>query len=84
MEQLKIKYGVKSSMEVIEKSGNSASGSFFPSDSGDGDDKGGIVSSIKKHSFLWGLGAGAVVTGVAGIAMYGSLPFLSKIGLALL
>jgi hypothetical protein len=43
-----------------------------------------IVESFKKHPFLWGLGAGAVVTGVAGIAMYSSLPMLTKIGLALL
>lgn len=83
MEQLKIKYGVKSSMEFVEKSGNSNNGSFFNGSSDEGE-KGGIASSIKKHPFLWGLGAGAVVTGVAGIALYGSLPFLSKIGLALL
>ena len=43
-----------------------------------------IVDSFKKHPFLWGLGAGVVVTGVAGIALYASMPMLTKIGLALL
>jgi hypothetical protein len=43
-----------------------------------------IVQSFKEHPFLWGLGIGAVVTGVGGVAMYASLPTLTKIGLALL
>lgn len=84
IEQLKIKYGVKASMEVIEKAGNSPSGSFFSGGTDNEESKGDIAASIKKHPFLWGLGAGAVVTGIAGVAMYGSLPLLSKIGLALL
>ena len=82
LEQVKLQHQQKASMEVAEKAVS------HPSASSDSDSKqptgSKIVESFKKHPFLWGLGIGAVVTGVGGIAMYASLPTLTKIGLALL
>ena len=82
LEQVKLQHQQKASMEVAEKAVS------HPSASSDSDPKQStgskIVESFKKHPFLWGLGIGAVVTGVGGIAMYASLPTLTKIGLALL
>lgn len=43
-----------------------------------------LVNSIKEHPFLWGLGAGAVAMGAAGVGLYAALPFTTKLGLALL
>ena len=77
-EQVKLEHQQKASMMVAD---NAVSKPQATSSSSSGSK---IVESFKKHPFLWGLGAGAVVTGVAGIAMYASLPMLSKIGLALL
>lgn len=82
LEQVKLHHQQKASMEVAEKAVS------HPAASSDSDSKqptgSKIVESFKKHPFLWGLGIGAVVTGVGGIAMYASLPTLTKIGLALL
>lgn len=82
-EQVKLEHQQKATMQVAD---NAVSGKFCSSSgtSSEGSTGSKIVESFKKHPFLWGLGAGAVVTGVAGIAMYASLPMLTKIGLALL
>jgi hypothetical protein len=82
-EQAKLEHQQKASLQIAD---NAVSGKFgSSSDTHSGGSTGSkIVESFKKHPFLWGLGAGAVVTGVAGIAMYSSLPMLTKIGLALL
>ena len=80
LEQVKLQHQQKASMEVAEKAVSK------PSASSDAKQSTGskIVESFKKHPLLWGLGIGAVVTGVGGVAMYASLPTLTKIGLALL
>lgn len=83
-EQVKLQHQQKASMKVADNAVNhSKVGS-----SSDSESKPSTISKIgksfKEHPFLWGLGAGAVVTGVAGIAMYASMPMLTKIGLALL
>lgn len=85
LEQVKLQHQQNASMKVADQAVSkplASSSSSSTSTSGSSGNK--IVESFKKHPFLWGLGAGAVVTGVAGIAMYASLPMLSKIGLALL
>lgn len=89
LEQVKLQHQQKASMEVAEKAVSKPSASSDsetkPADSGTKQSIGGkIVESFKKHPLLWGLGIGAVVTGVGGIAMYASMPTLTKIGLALL
>lgn len=89
LEQVKLQHQQKASMEVAEKAVSKPSASSDsetkPADSGAKQSTGSkIVESFKKHPLLWGLGIGAVVTGVGGIAMYASLPTLTKIGLALL
>ena len=82
VEQVKLQHQQNASMKVAE---NAVSKSTASSDTGSGKSTGEkIINSFKKHPFLWGLGIGAVVTGVGGIAMYASLPTLTKIGLALL
>jgi hypothetical protein len=45
---------------------------------------GGIIGSFKKHPFLWGLGAGAVLAGGAAVAVYSGLPLIGKLALAFL
>jgi hypothetical protein len=85
LEQVKLQHQQKASMEVAEKAVSKPSASSNSEDSGTKQSTGSkIVESFKKHPLLWGLGIGAVVTGVGGIAMYASLPTLTKIGLALL
>lgn len=84
-EQVKLEHQQKASMIVADNAVSKPQASSLSSSTSSGGSSGSkIVESFKKHPFLWGLGAGAVVTGVAGIAMYASLPMLSKIGLALL
>ena len=79
-EQVKLKHQQNASMRIADQA---VSKSVADSDSQPSTGS-KIVESFKKHPFLWGLGAGAVVTGVAGIALYASMPMLTKIGLALL
>lgn len=79
-EQVKLKHQQNASMKIADQA---VSKSVAASDSQPSTGS-KIVESFKKHPFLWGLGAGAVVTGVAGIALYASMPMLTKIGLALL
>ena len=84
-EQVKLEHQQKASMMVADNAVSKPQASSSYSETTSSSSSGSkIVESFKKHPFLWGLGAGAVVTGVAGIAMYASLPMLSKIGLALL
>lgn len=81
-EQVKLQHQQKASMKVAEEA---VSKPVASSGSDSGTSTGSkIVKSFKEHPLLWGLGIGAVVTGVAGVAMYASLPMLTKIGLALL
>lgn len=81
-EQAKLEHQQKASMKVAN---HAVSRPLASSDStSDGCTGSRIMASFKKHPFLWGLGAGAVITGVAGIALYSSLPMLAKFGLALL
>lgn len=85
LEQVKLQHQQNASMKVADQAvSKPQASSSSSSTSSNGSSGSRIVESFKKHPFLWGLGAGAVVTGVAGIAMYASLPMLSKIGLALL
>lgn len=81
-EQVKLQHQQKASMKVAEDAVSKPT-AFSDSDSGSSTGS-KIVKSFKEHPLLWGLGIGAVVTGVAGVAMYASLPMLTKIGLALL
>ncbi len=89
LEQVKLQHQQKASMEIAEnavsKPSTSSDSEARLSDSGTKQSMGNkVVESFKKHPLLWGLGIGAVVTGVGGVAMYASLPTLTKIGLALL
>lgn len=85
LEQVKLQHQQNASMKVADQAvSKPQASSSYSNTSSSGSSGNKIVESFKKHPFLWGLGAGAVVTGVAGIAMYASLPMLSKIGLALL
>jgi hypothetical protein len=89
LEQVKLQHQQKASMKVAEeavsKPSVSSDSKAKPSNSGASESAGSkIVKSFKEHPLLWGLGIGAVATGVAGVAMYASLPTLTKIGLALL
>lgn len=82
LEQVKLQHQQKASMEVAEKAVSKSSAS---SDSDTKKSTGSkIGESFKKNPLLWGLGIGAVLTGVGGIAMYAALPTLTKVGLALL
>ena len=45
---------------------------------------GGLIGSFKKHPFLWGLGAGAVLAGGGALALYSGLPLMGKLALAFL
>ena len=76
MEQIKMKFEQEAAMKQAEKSVASSDGSKKSS--------GGIVASFKKHPFLWGLGAGAVLAGAGAMAVYGSLPLMGKLALAFL
>jgi hypothetical protein len=76
MEQIKMKYEQEAAMKQAEKTVNS--------DSDNDNSSGGIISSFKEHPFLWGLGAGALLAGAGGIAMYSSLPLMGKLALAFL
>lgn len=81
-EQAKLEHQQKASMKVAD---NAVLGKFgYSTSSSEGSTGSGLLSSFKKHPFLWGVGAGALVTGVAGVALYSSLPMLAKVGLALL
>ena len=84
-EQVKLQHQQKASMKVADQAvSKQQASSSYSGDNSSGSSGSKIVESFKKHPFLWGLGAGAVVTGVAGIALYASMPMLTKIGLALL
>lgn len=84
-EQVMLQHQQKASMKVADQAiSKPQSSSSYSGDNSSGSSGSKIVESFKKHPFLWGLGAGAVVTGVAGIALYASMPMLTKIGLALL
>lgn len=80
-EQVKLQHQQKASMRIAD---GAVSRPFDSSDSGTDSTGSKLVESFKKHPFLWGLGAGVVATGIGGIALYASLPRLTKIGLALL
>ena len=80
-EQVKLQHQQKASMKIAD---GAVSRPFASSDSGSGSTGSKLVESFKKHPFLWGLGAGVVATGIGGIALYASLPRLTKIGMALL
>ena len=81
-EQVKLQHQQKASMKVAE---DAVSKPSVSSGSDSGSSTGSkIVQSFKEHPLLWGLGIGADVTGIGGIAMYASLPMLTKVGLALL
>ena len=85
LEQVKLQHQQKASMEAAEKAVSQSSSNSSESNTVSKQSTGSkIVQSFKEHPFLWGLGIGAVVTGVGGVAMYASLPTLTKIGLALL
>lgn len=80
-EQVKLQHQQKASMRIAD---DAVSRPFASSDSGSGSTGSKLAESFKKHPFLWGLGVGVVATGIGGIALYASLPRLTKIGLALL
>ena len=82
LEQVKLQHQQKASMEVAEKAVSKSSASSNSNTKKTTGSK--IGESFKKHPLLWGLGIGAVLTGVGGIAMYAALPTLTKVGLALL
>lgn len=77
MEQIKMKYEQEASMKQAEKTVATSSGSEQKS-------SGGLIGSFKKHPFLWGLGAGAVLAGGAAVAVYSGLPLIGKLALAFL
>ncbi len=76
MEQIKMKYGQEAAMKQAENTVNSSDGENKSS--------GGLIASFKEHPFLWGLGAGALLAGAGGIALYSSLPLMGKLALAFL
>lgn len=88
MEKMKLKYEQEAAMKSAQRAftpPSGGSGGALAQTSGEtSSEGGGIVGSIKKHPFLWGLGLGAVAIGTAGIGMYAALPFTTKLGLALL
>ena len=85
VEQIELQHQQKASMKIADQAvSKPQTSSSYSGDTSSGSSGSKIVESFKKHPFLWGLGAGAVVTSVAGIAMYASLPMLTKVGLALL
>ena len=83
IEKIKMKYEQEAAMKQAEKMVNS---SYDEGDSSDGEKEssGGLMASFKEHPFLWGVGAGALLVGAGGMALYGSLPLLSKLALAFL
>ena len=81
MEQVKLKYEQEASMKVAEKALTPPKGVDTSEEKSSG---GGIIGSFKKHPFLWGLGAGAVLAGGAAVAVYSGLPLLGKLALAFL
>ena len=82
-EQVKLQHQQNASMRIADGAVSrvSSSNGGVTSNSSSGNK---IVESFKKHPFLWGLGAGVVATGIGGIALYASLPRLTRIGMALL
>ena len=80
-EQIKLQHQQRASMMIAD---GAVSKPFVSSDSGSGSTGSKLVESFKKHPFIWGLGAGVLATGIGGIALYASLPRLTRIGMALL
>ena len=81
IEQLKLKYEQEASMKVAEKALTPPKGIEASEEE---TSSGGIIGSFKKHPFLWGLGAGAVLAGGAAVAVYSGLPLIGKLALAFL
>lgn len=88
MEKMKLKYEQEAAMKSAQRAFTPPSGeksdALAQTSSGSSSGGGGIIDSMKKHPFLWGLGLGAVAIGTAGIGMYAALPLTTKLGLALL
>lgn len=80
-EQIKLQHQQNASMKIADQAVSRPLASSFDGSASSGSK---IVESFKKHPFLWGLGAGVVATGIGGIALYASLPRLTRIGMALL
>ena len=76
IEQVKMKYEQEAAMKQAEK--------VVASSDKDKESSGGLLDSFTEHPFLWGLGAGALLAGAGGIALYGSLPLVGKLALAFL
>jgi hypothetical protein len=81
IEQLKLKYEQEASMKVAEKALTPPKGIEASEEE---TSSGGIIGSFKKHPFLWGPGAGAVLAGGAAVAVYSGLPLIGKLALAFL
>lgn len=80
-EQVKMKYEQEAALKIAEKVTTQSDDKTESDDESSG---GGIIGSFKKHPFLWGLGAGAVLAGGGAIALYSGLPLMGKLALAFL